>query len=341
MADFPVSIRFDGVRFDGWRTVSVSDSVDDLCVKLRLASVVSPGFGSDLGLTANSVIEVLADDELVTTVRLDMMRRHVSANAHDVTIEARSLARELVDCQYSVTLSGLTLGAIAKRLCETFKVPLQVPGKTALVPEFAMQSELPANALLNAARAANKLLYPTPDGGLLLTDPTDAAAVATLVYGEHFASYDLVDEHRLRFSDYVVKTFDYGGGRALKGTTKDEGITFFRPMHIIAERGGHDLAGCESRAALERNRRRARARRLELAIPAWGHAGGLWAINTQVRVVIPSEGIDEVLLVGERTLQLDAKGGRTAHLQLMPREAFLGEPKASKKRSVGSTRRGR
>jgi prophage tail gpP-like protein len=330
-----VVLKFNGVRFDAWHSVNVRESVDDLCASMQLESVVGPGTGNDLGLTVNSVLEVLADDVLVASMRLDVLRRKVTATSHSINVDARSLGRELVDCQYSAALSGLTLGEIAKRLCTTFKVPLQAPSKTPLVPEFAMQCELPANALLNAARAANMLLYATADGGVVLAKPTDAAAVATLMYGRDIVSYDVVDEHRLRFSEYVVKSFDYVSDQTLKGAAKDAGVTFFRPMHIMAERHGHDLQGCDSRAQLERNRRQARANRIELVVKGWGHATDLWRVNTQVRVVIPPEGIDEVLLVGERTLSFTAQGGRNTTLQLMPRAAFVGEPKSSKKRAAG------
>ncbi|WP_310628023.1 phage baseplate assembly protein [Limnohabitans sp.] len=332
-----VSIKFDGVRFDAWQKVSVRESVDELCAAVQLESAAMPGAGGNLGLTANTVVSVLADDALVTMTRIDLLRRRVTATQHSIAVDARSIGRELVDCQYSATLSGLTLGEIAKRICSIFKVPLEVRAKTQIVPEFAMQCELPANALLNAVRAANLLLYPLSSGGLVLTAPTNDAAVASLVYGRDIVSYDVVDEHRLRFSEYVVKSFDYISARALRGAAKDEGLTFFRPMHIVADRHGHDLMGCDSRAVLERNRRQARANRIDLVVRGWGHATDLWRVNTQVRVVIPPEDIDEVFFVGERTLSLDAQGGRETRLQVMPRNAFLGEPKAHKKRAAGLT----
>ncbi len=333
-----VSIKFDGVRFDAWQKVSIRESVDELCASVQLESAAMPGAGGNLGLTANTVVSVLADDALVTTTRIDQLRRRVTATAHSIAVDARSIGRELVDCQYSAALSGLMLGEIAKRLCSTFKVPLEVRAKTQIVPEFAMQCELPANALLNAARAANLLFYPLPSGGLVLAEPTNDAAVASVVYGRDIVSYDVVDEHRLRFSEYVVKSFDYVSDRSLKGSAKDSGLTFFRPMHMVADRHGHDLMGCDSRALLERNRRQARANRIDLVVRGWGHATDLWRVNTQVRVVIPPEGIDEVFFVGERTLSLDAQGGRETRLQVMSRNAFVGEPKANKKRSSGSQR---
>jgi prophage tail gpP-like protein len=339
-----VTVRFDGQVFDTWHSVELSESVDDMCAQVRL-SVSLPGTGSGLGLTANTVLTVWAGGELLATVRSDKRRRSVGATSHDISIEGRSLGRELVDCQYSATYSGLKLGEIAKRLCALFKVPLQVLGDTTTVPEFAMQCEQPANALLNAARSANKLLYPTPDGGVVLTEPTSAAAVATLTYGREIKSYQVVDEDKLRFSEYLVKSFDYaaggGAGAARKGGAKDEGINYFRPMHMVGDKASQSDGASGRRAELERNRRQARAHRVEIEVPGWHYLGPdgepkAWRVNTQVRVVIAPEGLDDVLLVGDRTLKFDAQGGRTTQLVLMQREAFVGQPKVAKKRASGT-----
>lgn len=339
MDDTGVVLKFDGKVFGTWQGMKLRESVDDMCAQLHL-KVAKPGTGNGLGLTANSVITVWLDGELVATVRSDMRRRAVGANSHDISIDARSMGRELVDCQYSASYSGLKLGEIAKRICKLFGVPLQVDGDTAVVPQFAMQCELPANALINAARSANKLIYSTPEGGLLMTDPNDDEPIATLTYGVNIADYAVVDEDRLRFSEYVVKSFDYGSSKALKGSVKDTGIEYFRPMHIVGDRAGHTTGGCDRRAELERNRRLARSHRVELVLKGWHYLGKdgqprVWPINKKVRVVIPDEDIDQVLLIGDRDLELDDKTGRMTRLTVMDRGAFVGEPKKAKKRASG------
>lgn len=334
-----VEIRFGGERYGHWQQVEIRESVDDLCASLRL-SIALPGAGAALPIDANSVVEVLIGDDLVTTVRVDALRRAVEADSHSIFLEARSLARELVDCQYSKTMSGLKLAEIVKAICKAFAVPVKIDAQTAVVPDFSMQCEVPANALINAARAANLLLYPLADGGLLLTTPTSSAPVATLEYGVNLKAYEVVDEYKLRFSDYVVKGYDYGDNAALKGSVKDPGIAFFRPMHIVADRAGQGLGGCDRRANLERNRRLARAHRIEATVQGWRHQDGddwrLWAINTQVRVIIPDEGVDGVFLIGERAFRRDSRGGTLTQLTLMHRDAFAGaEPNKKAKRGAG------
>jgi len=330
MDDGLVEIRFDGIRYGWWKSAEVRASVDDLCASLRLA-VTLPGTGKNLGITANTVIDVLIAGQPVYKMRLDSLTRSVSGDSHDISIEGRTLARELIDSQYSKTLSGLTLGEIAKQLCADFKVPLKVAAATKEVPEFSMECESPATSLINAARTANLLLYPMPDGGLILTEPTHAAPVTALTYGKDILDYEVVDEHSLRFSEYCVKGYDYEENEALSGKVRDKGIAHFRPMHLVADKHGHGTGGCERRAELERARRLARAHRINLSVQGWRYPAGdswrLWDINTQVRVTIPPEGINDVFLIGDRSFRLDDRGGRTTKLTVMKRDAFVGEAK--------------
>ncbi|MCL2160702.1 MAG: phage tail protein [Betaproteobacteria bacterium] len=327
MDDAQIELQFDGIRYGWWQRAEVRASVDDLCASLNL-SITAPGTGNNLGITANTVIKVLIGNQLVTTVRLDKLSRSVGRDSHDISIEGRSIARELIDTQLSKTLSGLTLGEIAKRLCDELKVPLKIAAKTKTVEEFAMQCENPSNALINAARTANLLLYPTTDGGLILAEPTKAAPVAALIYGEHILEYEVVDEYSLRFSEYCVKGYNSDEDEAISGRVWDRGIKFYRPMHIMADRHGHGLGSCERRAELERNRRLARAHRIELTVQGWRYraeeAWRLWEINTQVRVTIPDEGINDVFLIGERAFRIDDRGGHMTRLTVMKRDAYAG-----------------
>lgn len=338
-----VEVRFNGQRFGFWQKVNIRMSVDDLAASLAL-ELTSQGVGNSLGFDANTVAQVYLNDVLVTTVRADAVRRRVSKDSHSISLQARSLGRELIDCQYSMTLKGIKLGEIVKRICTLFKVPVTVPQTTAIVPDFSMQAESPSNAILNAARASNMLIYPTPDGGLMMTEPSNSAPVATLVMGEQIKSYEINDEYKLRFSEYYVKSFDYDANTSRKGAVVDAGLTYFRPMHIVADRHGNGFGALQRRAELERNRRLARAHSINLELFGWGYtspAGKFepWRINTQVRVVIPDEGIDDVFLIGDGGYEQDDNQGTISNLTVMHRNAFVGEVKQAKKHSAAYHRR--
>ncbi|MGV3581913.1 MAG: phage baseplate assembly protein [Methylophilus sp.] len=339
--DDVIEIKIDGQRFGYWQRVDIRQSVDDLVASINL-SLTAHGIGNSLGFNANTVAEVLINNVLVATVRADSVRRMVDDKSHTVSFAARSLARELVDCQYSMTLKKVTLGEIVKRLCTLFKVPLKSPQTTPLVPDFSMQAESPANAILNAARAGNVLIYPTADGGLKMAEPDNAAPVATLVLGEQIKKYEINDEYRLRFSEYYVKSFDYAANTSRKGMVVDAGLTYFRPMHIVADKHGAALGALQRRAELERNRRLARAHSIDLELKGWGYevdgAWHPWMINTQVRVVIPDESIDTVMLIGDLNMQQDDQQGTVSRLTVMHRNAFVGESTQSKKQSAAHKR---
>ena len=158
--------------------------------------------------------------------------------------------------------------------------------------------------------------------------------MTSLIYGVHILDYEVVDEYRLRFSEYCLKGYDTEDDEATSAEVKDSGIGYFRPMHISADRYGQNVGGCERRAQLERDRRAARAHRIEITVQGWRFQGTdgfqVWQINTRVRVVIPQEGINEVFLIGEVALMLSSRGALT-RLTLMRRDAFLGIEKNRKK----------
>lgn len=340
--DNVVTLRFGGLSFDFWQDVAINMSVDDLVATVELAFAKSD-IGKNFPVTVNTVAQVLMNGWLVATVRPDMVRRRIGPEQHTNSFNGRSLGRELVDTQYSATYKNVTVTEIVSRICSLFKVPLTPLQKTALVPDFSMQSESPANAIINAARTANILIYPTPEGGLIMAEPDNGQPVATLVMGEQIQYIDLTEEYRLRHSEYMVKSFDYGAGSARKNVAKDTELDFFRPMHIIADRMGNSLGALQRRADMERNRRLARAHRFDVGLVGWGHdqAGPWmpWLLNRHVRIVVPEENYDEVRLISDIKFRQNGQSGTLSTLTCVHRNAFIGEPPTAKKRSAKSRKK--
>lgn len=337
--DNVVTLKFDGLKFDYWQQVNIRQSVDELVTQVQL-SFAKSGIGTAFPINVNTVAEVLLNDVLISTVRTDSAPRRITENSHSNQFMGRSLGRELVDTQYSATYKNLTVTEIVKRICTLFKVPLNPFASTSLVPDFSMQAESPANAIVNAARTANLLIYPAPDGGLIMAEPDNNPPVATLEWGKQIKELVLNDDYRQRFSEYLVKSFDYGANTARKGTVKDEGLTFFRPMHVIADRMGNSLGALQRRAEMERNRRLARAHSLQVTVKDWGHdQSGVWQpwkLNTQVRVVVPDEDIDQIMLISDLEFSQDDKNGTLTTLTVVHRNAFVGQPPTAKKKSAAA-----
>lgn len=332
-----VTLRFNGLSFDFWQRVNITMSVDALVASVQL-SFAKKDIGKNFPVTINTVAEVLINDVLVATVRPDMANRRIGPNQHTNSFNGRSLGRELVDTQYSATLKNQSVTEIVKRVCSVFKVPLIPLQKTAMVPNFSMQSESPANAIINAVRTANILIYPTPDGGLVMAEPDNSPSVATLEMGKQIQYIDVPEEFRLRYSEYLVKTFDYDANTARKGNVVDNEFNFFRPMHIIADRLGGSIGALQRRAEMERNRRLARAHRYEIVVTGWGHdQTGVWQpwrLNQHIRVVVPDEDIDQVMMVSDLEFTQDDQGGTLTKITVVHRNAFAGQPPTAKKRSA-------
>ncbi len=352
-----VELRVNGQVLPWWTGFSFTASVDDLCTSADIAVTVD-----DLGymdkVDENSTVELWATNmdaaalamsgahshrgngkgqsnqpqpELLATCRVDCDTRQVSATDQTIQLALRSLGRELVDCQMSGSHNGVTLGEIIKRLCAKLKVPFVNKAKTQLVKQFSMQSESPHNNISQLVRAANLLLHPTPDGGIVLTEPANGAVLETFTYGQHFTRYTYKREHRLRFSHYCVKGQASMRASATSGKSEDKGYSFYRPLEMVADKDG-GTGGCERRAQLELVRRKARANTLELSVPGWfNHNGKLRAINTLVRVVIEREGIDSTFLIGDLVFKLDS-GGQVCELTLQHRNAYIGQEPPAKQR---------
>lgn len=307
-------------RYESFGAIQINHSVDDLAASFSVAVL------DDLALEPSTEISLSYGNIPLGCFRVDIETETEEHDRRTIQWQGRSLTRELIDATYSCSWSAMAIAEIAKKLCGIFKVPLRVDGGAGRVPHFAMQSESPANALINATRALNMMCYAAADGGLVLTLPAQNAPVATLKQGEHFTGYRFTQDFRQRFSHYEVRATAYeSGGSALKSTERDFGVEHFRPHHIVADRFSESLGATSRRALLERNRRLARSKLLEITLPSWGpSADQLFEINTLVRVVIPRRQLDSVLLVAERALVLDPVKGASCRLKLLHSEAFAG-----------------
>lgn len=334
-----VGLKFDGLIFDFWQRIAIRMSVDDLAASVEF-SFANSSLGTNFPVNVNTVAEVLLNAVLVATVRPDSAPRRIGPNQRSYSFNGRSLGRELIDTQYSATLKKYTVTEIVKHVCTAFKVPLTPIKNTHLVPDFSMQSESPANAILNAARTANLLIYPTPDGGLMMAEPDNSEPVATLEMGEHIQELAINDDYRLRFSEYLVKSFDYNANTSRRGEVRDNELNFYRPMHVIADRMGNSIGALQRRAEMERNRRLARAHSLIVTVTGWGHeqsgAWQPWQLNKQVRIVVPDEGIDQVMLISDLEFTQDDSSGTHTALTVVHRDAFAGQPPTVKKKSAAA-----
>lgn len=125
----------------------------------------------------------------------------------------------------------------------------------------------------------------------------------------------------------TVKRADAAQKYSVTPNTSNHGVKAdtvgrYRPLIIVAESQA-DAKRCADRAAWEIGVREAKAKRITVVVQGWRQRdGSLWRINTIVKLVCPWVREDEPMLIASAEYQLDASGGTTTTLELVPPMAY-------------------
>lgn len=96
----------------------------------------------------------------------------------------------------------------------------------------------------------------------------------------------------------------------------------YRPLIITADSQA-DAKRCADRAAWEIGVREAKSKRITVVVQGWRQRdGSLWRINTLVRLKCPWVREDEDMLIASCEYKLDASGGTTTQIELVPPMAY-------------------
>ena len=322
----------DGQRHGGWTGAQVSLGIEQMAAAFSLdytqrgpaesaARPIRPG--------QRCVLELLGKPVLTGWVDEDAASLEKSASSYSVN--GRSLTADLIDCSAihrSGQWFGRTLGQIALDLAKPFGIPVRIRTNVgAPFASFALQEgETVFEALDRAARLRGVLLAADGDGALAIIRTGTARAPGELREGRNIESVQVTRNLRDRFSRVVVKGQSRGddldNGAAVAGPSAvalDSGVKRHRPLIVLAEEQGVSLA---ARASWEQRVRMARGLSAGVTVSGFEAAPGvLWAINTLVRCVAPSVGLDSELLIAALEYRLDDSGSRTS-LTLVPPDAF-------------------
>ncbi len=322
----------DGRRHGGWTRAEVSLGIEQMAAAFSLgytergpvevaAHPIRPGQRCELSLLGQRVLTGWIDED---SASLDK-----SSASYDVN--GRSLTADLIDCSAihrSGQWAGRTLGQIAADLAKPFGITVHVRTNVgAPLPSFALQEgETVFEALDRAARLRGVLLAAAGDGSLEILRAGSVRSPGELREGGNIERVEVGRNLRDRFSRIVVKGQSRGddldNGAAVAGPSAvatDAGVKRHRPLIVLAEEQGVSLA---ARANWEQKVRVARGLSATVTVSGFEAAPGvLWAINTRVRCISPSVGLDSELLVAALQYQLDDSGSRTT-LTLVPPDAF-------------------
>lgn len=331
-----VELAIGGKLYAGWTSVSITVSLDDISgsFSLTLASK-DDAAGEVLAIAPDDRCQLKIGGETVIDGWVDAVTPTIG-DGHSIVVEGRDRTADLADCSAihkPGSWSNAKLEAIATDLAKPFGISVTAKVSTgAAIRKFAIQQgETVAAAIDRLLRFRGLIAIASATGDLEITTPDSGAPVATLALGINIKEATGRQDHRERYSDYVVKGQAAGDddrhGKTvsqIKGEAKDADVRRYRPLLIMAEEQS-DGASLKTRAAFEAGMRAGRSKGLDVTVAGWRIAAGglLWRPNIQVRVqCAPARFADDVLLLATVQFTKDDKGGTAARLTLAPRGAF-------------------
>lgn len=342
-----VTLRIEGVDWKGWTSCQITRSVDAIAggFALGLTDRWEPGQRA-MPLAAGMRCELLsscgsgAPTPLISGF-IDKTGFSLSAASHSVTAEGRDASGDLVDCA-AVHSPGQWLRLDAAQLAAILGRPFGVAVSVAagvnpggVFPSFKVEpGESAFDALARALKQRELLCLPDGRGGLVLTKIAQEKASTALIQGVNILSASATFDLGERYSDYIVQGQRQGSDAAyaaacsVRGETRDEGVTRYRPCVLRAEQQG-DAASMRKRAVWEKTLRAAKSTAVTLTVQGWRQDNGaLWPLGGLVDCELPWLGIAQELCITRLVLGRDARSGTTARLELKDPDAFQPEPDA-------------
>ena len=336
-----VELSIGSRRYGGWSDVSVTRAIDQMAGSFALSlSWKDDAAGAPIAVAADDRCQLRIGGEIVIDGWVDAVSPSIDAGSHSIRVEGRDRSADLADCSAihkPGSWSNARIEQIATEIASPFGVGVMAKAATgAPIRKFALQQgETVAAAIERLLRFRGLLAVPTATGDIEIITPDAGAPVATLALGINIKAASGRQDHRERYSDYIVKGQAAGdderNGRTVaqvRGDAKDSGVRRYRPLLIMAEEqsdGGTAL----TRARFEAGVRAGRSRGAEIVVAGWRTApgGALWAPNRRVRVQCAPIGMaDEMLLIAAVTFSKSEGDGTTATLSLSPPEAFAQLP---------------
>jgi prophage tail gpP-like protein len=336
-----VELAIGGTIYAGWTEVRVTRAIDQMSGSFSLSlSWKDDAQGQPLQIAPDDRCQLKIGGEAVIDGWVDAVSPEISPDGHSIRVEGRDKSADLADCS-AIHKPGSWAGAkveqIAADIARPFGVSVSARASTgAAIRKFALQQgETVAAALERLLRFRGLLAVPTATGDLEIITPDVGAPVATLKLGVNIKAATGRQDHRERFSDYIVKGQAHGDNdrhgktvSQIRGEAKDAAVRRYRPLLIMAEEQS-DGASALTRAKFEAGVRAGRSRGADITVAGWRTAAGgaLWKPNSRVRVQCAPIGMaDDVMLIAAVTFTKSAFDGTVTELTVSPPEAWAQLP---------------
>lgn len=335
-----IELKIGGVKYNGWKTASVSRSLNCMASSFEL-TVSDRYIGSKRNIPLDEPCQILIDGNPVITGYLDRIAPRYSATSHEVTFSGRSKTCDLVDCSVIMDAGQILAGnpqTIIKKILQPFGIGLIFQSSDTLkeIPDFQVQPGETAQSIIEKICKRCGLTY-TDDaaGNLVVQSVGSGASVATLVHRISDGSMNNIlqgsVEYNSRdcFSQYYVKSQLVGTDElgaeditGIEGKSDDVDVTRYRPLVLTAE-SAMDAGTAQTRASWEKSNRRAKSQKFEYTTDGWRTSSGkLWVPNSYINIDDEFARIKGKLIISAVKLSVGTSGTTTT-LQITTPEAFI------------------
>lgn len=353
-----VTLLVNGMRYGGWKEISIERGVDR-CVSSFNVAVTErwSGGAQPWQIKPFEPVQVFVGADLMLTGYVESYIPSFDARTHGVRVAGHSKTKDLVDCTPDIAsgqFSGFSVAAIARAIGALFGVGVLV--QTDLANQVVQNTNLERcetafSFLERLGRLAGVLLCDDENGNLVLTTAGSTKASSTLTQGQNIQAANATISVAKRFSLYIVKgqaaighgnASSWGGAggigangnapagavqTAMQASATDVGVPRYRPRVTLAE-SQLTLAQMQQRANWQRQYAFGQATKATVHVQGFRQADGtLWRINQMVSCNIPWLECNADLLVAKVKFVLDERAsGHGTELDLGPVEGYTPDP---------------
>jgi len=339
--DDSVNVVINGKSFSGWKTVSITKSIESVANSFSLSLHDKfEGLRQSWPIRSDIPLNISIGKERVLTGVIEQTEPSFSVGSRSFSVAGRSNAGDLVDCSHTgeSEFNNVFLDKLAEELVGPFGIKVFLSVEPKKIDKFAVKpGEKVFEALDRAARLQGFFWVSTRGGNIRLTRAARARAFSSLQEGVNLIGGNGTFNSAKRHSEYVVRGQASGvsgitgiSGAQVEGTAKDSGVSRHRPLIVLAE-GAVDTDKAKTRAQWEASNRLAMASRMSVSVQGWRQENGeLWGVNQLTRLKSRTLGVDQDVLIVGLTHKKAISGGTSTDLTLVDSRSYDPKPNFKK-----------
>jgi prophage tail gpP-like protein len=334
---------YEGEIFSDWKSLEIHRSLFTAAGSFKIDAAhqrpwpLRPEVDVQIKLAGHAVMDGVVDS----------LKSAVEGDNKSLQFAGRDNTAALVDCSAQNEPGewrDVTVRQIIKDIAKPFFVKISALGRLGdeesdKIPVFKLQpGERAWTAIERATRLKGYTAFAYGDGSLRLSRIGDDWAHVELIEGEqgNILSSNITWSHVDRFSTYVVRGQSAGGDEGwgssvleAEGRARDGSVSRDRPLLLIAS-GQINPADAQAQAQWEASIRAAKSAKLKVQVAGWRKTphptSDIWRLNQKIHCTIPSQGLDQQMLIDDIRFRRSLQGGTTTELNLVRPDAYNPKP---------------